>query len=283
MARVRAPAYVVPGEDARLPSAASTSQGEPHMWLEAILTREDLQDIAARFAPLELRLGDNGSLLLVEPREVALIADRGIALKCDATLHWPVLGFDVPVSLHGLTVLILPSVEDRPDGATLVFRLQIDHAGVAMLPSFFDHGVTARLNQELEAKHVELAWNFVDTLSHVFKLPPSLASAAAFSIKATAGRVKATETALGLAVDFEAAVKPRGEAAAPTPSSDAREEPPDSGRASANGSSPRIRGVAPRSVLDSRSLVLGAAGAWLLLAGMRAVGGMGRRRARWRT
>jgi hypothetical protein len=252
------------------------------MWLEAILTREDLQDVAARFAPLELRLGDNGSLLLVEPRDVALMADRGIAVKCDATLHWPVLGFDVPVSLHGLMVHILPSVEERPDGATLVFRLQIDHAGVAMLPSFFDHGVTARLNQELEAKHVELAWNFVDTLSHVFKLPPSLASAAAFSIKATAGRVKATETALGLAVDFEASVKPRGESTAPTSTSDAREDPPDSGRTSPNGSGP-ARGVAPRGVLDSRSLLLGAAGAWLLLAGMRAVGGMGRRRARWRT
>jgi len=126
--------------------------------------------------------------------------DKGIALKCDATLHWPVLGFDVPVSMHGLLLHILPLVEERPDGATLVFRLQIDHTGVAMLPSFFDHGVTAKINQELEQKHVELAWNFVDTLSHVFKLPPSLASASGFALRATAGRVKATETALGSVV-----------------------------------------------------------------------------------
>src|SRR5882672_1746175 len=155
------------------------------MWLEAILAREDLQEIAERFSPLKILLGDSGSLLLVDPRDVSLIADAGIAVKCDATLHWPVLGFDVPVSMHGLTVHILPGVEQRPDGATLVFRLQIDHAGVAMLPAFFDHGVTARVNQELEGKHVQLAWNFVEALSHVFKLPPSLASASSFSIRAT--------------------------------------------------------------------------------------------------
>jgi hypothetical protein len=181
------------------------------MWLEAILTREDLEGIAEKFSPLEIVLGDSGSLLLVGPCEVSLTPDEGVAVKCDATLHWPVLGFDVPVSMHGLLVHVLPSVEERADGSTLVFRLQIDRAGVAMLPSFFDCGVTARVNRELEEKHVELAWNFADTLSHVFKLPPSIASAAALSLKATAGRVKATETALGLAADFTVSVQARSE------------------------------------------------------------------------
>jgi hypothetical protein len=181
------------------------------MWLEAILTREDLEGIAEKFSPLEIVLGDSGSLLLVGPCEVSLTPDEGVAVKCDATLHWPVLGFDVPVSMHRLLVHVLPSVEERADGSTLVFRLLIDHAGVTMLPSFFDHGVTARVNRELEEKHVELAWNFADTLSHVFKLPPSIASAAALSLKATAGRVKATEMALGLAADFTVSVQARGE------------------------------------------------------------------------
>ena len=180
------------------------------MWLEAILTREDLQAVVERFAPLTILLGESGSLLLVAPTDLSLMPDKGIALRCDATLHWPVLGFDVPVSMHGLLLHILPLVEERPEGPTLVFRLQIDHTGVAMLPSFFDHGVTAKIDQELEQKHVELAWKFVDTLSHVFKLPPSLASASGFALRATAGRVKATEVALGLAVEFEASVQPRG-------------------------------------------------------------------------
>jgi hypothetical protein len=177
------------------------------MWLEAILTREDLQEVVEKFAPLKILLGDGGSLLLVGPCEVSLIPDEGIAVKCDAILHWPVLGFDVPFSMRGLLLQILPSVEARSDGAALIFRLRIDHTGVAMLPSFFDQGVTARVNQELERKHVEFSWKFVETLSHVFKLPPAIASASALSLRATAGRVKATETALGLAVNFEASVR----------------------------------------------------------------------------
>ncbi len=255
------------------------------MWLEAILTREDLEDVVEKFSPLKILLGDSGSLLLVGPCEVSLNPDKGISVKCDAILHWPVLGFDVPVSMHGLLVHVLPTVEERPDGATLVFRLQIDHAGVAMLPSFFDHGVSARVNRELEEKHVELAWNFVDTLSHVFKLPPTLASAAALSLKATAGRVKATETALGLAVDFSLSVQARGDGSAQNASNGADPRPSSPNGAKITGraddsSTPEAAG--PRSFFDPRSLAIGAGAAWMLLASVRAIRGIGTRRARWR-
>jgi hypothetical protein len=247
------------------------------MWLEAIFTREDLAEIAQKFSPLKILFGDSGSLLLVAPSAVLLIPDKGVAVKCDATLHWPVLGFDVPVSMHGLLVHIVPTVDARPGGGTaLVFRLQIDHAGVALLPSFFDPTVTARVNQELREKHVELAWNFVETLSHAFALPSRLASAAAFSTRATAGRVKVTETALGLAVDFEASVNTRHPEAS---SSIANEAGPDA--ATATGGAPLD--VPPsRDALDSRSLALGAAGAWLLLTGLRAIGELRKPRGRWR-
>jgi|GEM_PF-1364463 hypothetical protein len=254
------------------------------MWLEAILTREDLQGVAEKFSPLKLLLGDSGTLLLLAPEEVSLIADKGIVVKCDATLHWPVLGFEVPVSMRGLLVHVLPSVEERPDGATLVFRLQIDHAGVAMLPSFFDHTVTARVNQALTEKGVELAWNFVKTLSHVFGLPASFASAAGLSLKATAGRVKTTETALGLAVDFEASVRPRDGDASANATSEATEDASkgDDQTATAGGANPARVSPARRGPFDSRSFAVGAAAAWLLLTGTRAVFGAGKPRPKWR-
>jgi hypothetical protein len=253
------------------------------MWLEAILTREDLQGIAEKFSPLEIRLGDGGSLLLVAPDEVTLIADHGVVVRCDATLHWPILGFDIPVSMRGLRVHVLPSVEELPDGATLVFRLQIDHTGVAMLPSFFDHALTARVNQELTEKRVELAWNFVETLTHVFALPASLASAAGLSIKATAGRVKTTEIALGLAVDFEASVRPRPPAASSNATNEASPNAPKGTDriATVDDGGPTRASLSSRSTFDSRSLAIGAAAAWLLLAGARAVMGTGKSRARW--
>lgn len=186
------------------------------MWLEAIFSRDDLRDLAERFSPLKILLGESGSLLLIAPRDVSLIPEKGIALTCDATVHWPVLGLDVPVSMQGLLVNVLPTIEVRRTGGHLVFRLQIDHTGVAILPKFFDPTVTARINQELERKHVELAWNFAKTLTHAFSLPPTIASASAIGPRATAGRVKVTEAAVGLAVDFEADVQARAPDSAPT-------------------------------------------------------------------
>ena len=151
------------------------------MWLEAILTTADLRDVLGQFAPLEIRLGSDGKLLLASPTEVSLIPGEGIGVVCDATLHWPVLGVDLPVHMRGLTVLIHPTVRPGPNGScdVLAFTLQIDRAGVSILPAVVDDRVTSLLNQELVKKHVELAWNFGKTLSHVFQLPAFLASAAA--------------------------------------------------------------------------------------------------------
>jgi hypothetical protein len=183
------------------------------MWLEAILTKEDLEKIVGQFSPLTVLLGENGSLLLASPCEVSLIPGEGIGVVCDATIHWPVLGIDLPVELRSLTLRILPVVQEEV-GRRLVFRLQIDHTGVVLLPSMIDHRVTARVNEELEKKHVELSWNFLETLSHVFELPDALVSSGAISLRATDGRVKATEGALGFAVRFETTVLPRTEAVA---------------------------------------------------------------------
>jgi hypothetical protein len=179
------------------------------MWMEAILTKADLETVLRQFSPLKIVLGDSGSLLLAEPKEVLLIPDEGIGVVCDATLHWPVLGFDVPVHFHGLTVRIRPLVDEAEKGKPLVFRIQLDHTGMAILPALFDSRVTAMVNDELTKKHVELSWNFMETLTHAFDLPLSLASSAAISLVASDGTVKCNGSALGLAVRFETAVRPR--------------------------------------------------------------------------
>ncbi len=181
------------------------------MWIEAVLTNEDVLHVLRQFSPLEIRLGDSGTLQLASPSKVSLIPQNGIGVVCDATLHYPVLGLDVPVHMHGLTVLIHPSVQSRPDGPgeNLVFALQLDRTGMAILPALIDEGVSKLINEELVKKHVQLSWGFYQTLSHVFALPAALASAASLELKVTGGAVKITEKALGLAVCFETAVQRR--------------------------------------------------------------------------
>jgi hypothetical protein len=188
------------------------------MWLEAILTKRDLETVLQQFAPLTIRLGDGGRLLLADPTEVLLFPEGGLGVVCSATVQWPILGIDVPVALKNLTLRVLPVVETTTAGSPLVFRLQVDHTGVAVLPAMLDDRVTAMINEELRRRNVELSWKFIETLSHEFGLPDSLVSAASISLVARAGVVKATDKALGLAVEFTTAVHARSAPAeAPRP------------------------------------------------------------------
>jgi hypothetical protein len=235
------------------------------MWIEAILTTADIQRVLEQFSPLTIRLGENGRLLLAEPTEVSLIADEGIGVVCDVTVHWPVLGFDVPVALKGFTLRVLPLVATATPDSPLVFRLQIDHTGVAVLPALFDHGITAKINAELEKKHVELSWKFMKTLTHEFRLPDAMASAASISVIATAGKAKATDKALGLAVQFETTVRRRlapAESAAPAiPAVEGVEgaDPHGVDSTSNGASAPLSPPVHTAEAFDVRSFVVGGA------------------------
>jgi hypothetical protein len=197
---------------------ARTSHTRAVMWLEAILTKRDLETVLQQFAPLTIRLGDGGRLLLADPTEVLLFPEGGLGVVCSATVQWPILGIDVPVALKNLTLRVLPVVETTVAGSPLVFRLQVDHTGVAVLPAMLDDRVTAMINEELRRRNVELSWKFIETLSHEFGLPDSLVSAASISLVARAGVVKATDKALGLAVEFTTEVHARSAPAeAPRP------------------------------------------------------------------
>ncbi len=177
------------------------------MWLEALLPKEDLCDVLHQFVPMKFRLGDGGDLLLEGPLAISLIPGKGLSVTCSGKLHWPLLGMRVPAILHSLVVLIQPAVERRPEGEALVFKLQIEHADVALLPTVLDARLTTRVNEELAKRHAELAWDFGKALSHVFPLPDALRSVVALGLRVKGGTVKITDTALGFAVSMAAEVQ----------------------------------------------------------------------------
>jgi hypothetical protein len=193
------------------------------MWLEAILTREDLLDAFCKLSPLEIRFGQSGTLNLSAPTAVAMNPGKSVAIVCDAALHVPVLGVNIPVHMHGLTIELLVSVRDAPGnegqeeecghGQVLQLGLRIDHAGVAHLPNLLDEGVTKIVNAELAKNHVAFAWNFHDTLTRSFAAPAALATIAKLGLRVTGGRVRVTEDALGFAVGFDREVEKRSAAA----------------------------------------------------------------------
>jgi hypothetical protein len=171
------------------------------MWLEAILSKADLTTMVERFLPVKIDLG-GGTLALHDATEVSLVKGRGLRVRSKALVHWPVLGVDVPIALHELTVMICPEVTDE----ALTFRLELVHADLASVPSFVDKRITERINSELHARKAELTWDFAQALSHVFHFPPSLSLAEALSLDVAWGRLRIDEEAMVFAISFRADV-----------------------------------------------------------------------------
>jgi hypothetical protein len=194
------------------------------MWIEAILAKQDLDALAKKLSPLSLRLGDGqGDLTLFDPRDTALLAGEGLRLVCKGRVHWALLGIHVPVLLHSLALTVRPRIVARPGGDTLVFDLHIDHADLAGLPTIIDNRVTEKINEALAAKHVELAWNFAETLRHSFKLPDAMAPVDALALSVAWGEMRITADAVVLALSFHSSVTRRDwatESVVPGPSSD---------------------------------------------------------------
>jgi len=173
------------------------------MWIEAIVSTEDLRRALAEFAPLTIRLGDGGGeLALGSPSEVSLVPDRGARIVCAAHLQWPLLGVVVPMKIRSLIVLLRPVIEAHANGDALVFKLEIEHADFALVPTVIDNRITSRINEELARKRVELSWRYADTLTHVFHMPDVLDPVEALSLVVSSGVVKVTPDAMGLAVSL---------------------------------------------------------------------------------
>ena len=179
------------------------------MWVEAILSKEDLAQLVTQFAPVKIRLGEDGSISVSEPGDITVVPDVGLRVVCKAKLTWPVLGIPLPITLRTVTVILHPKVVKRASGDTLVFTLEIEHADLAGVPTLIDKKITEKVNKALSEENVELAWNFTKALSHVFKLPASLDPHEAFALGVAWGQVKVTSDAMVLAVSFHANVTKR--------------------------------------------------------------------------
>ncbi len=237
------------------------------MWIEAIVPAEDLRRALAEIAPLKIKLGDDGGELALEaPSEMTLVADQGVRIVCAAHLHWPVLGVSVPVTMSSLIVLLRPVIETHEGVDALVFKLEIEHADLVMVPSIIDTRITSLVNDELAKRHVELSWRYADTLNHVFRLPDILRPAESLGLTVTSALVKITAEALGLAISLRSDVHRAGDAAVAPPVAD---DPPT-----------RVASPAPALQSPADFAVRGAI-AGLALGVVFALGRASRHRSSW--
>jgi hypothetical protein len=186
------------------------------MWVEAVVSKEDLGALIARMVPLTIRLDPDlradHYIELETATNLALVAGEGLRMTTQARIHWPVLGITVPIKIDPLNVMIRPCVVDTPKGEALCFTLEIEHADVAGVPAFGDRAVTDKINRELAERHVEVAWAFAAMLSHRFRIPPLLEPIDSLAFNVAWGKVRVTDEAMVLAISFHAEVSRRDDA-----------------------------------------------------------------------
>jgi hypothetical protein len=262
------------------------------MLLEAIITKADLDRFAAQFLPTDFALEDGARLTLHEPAEITLVPERGVRLGCQAKVHWPVMGLQVPLDVHSLVALLRISIGRGEDGATLDLALRIEKVDFAILPAMIDERIRTRINEALVERHVAFSWNFQDTLSRVLALPPMIQSNGAVALEVQRGIVKITEDALAFAVSFTTGVRARSSRsskAAPqgTPNGGRVPRASASARYTANGSTPRpdsglasARSAATDGISMQSVVATGGAVAGLALAAAFGLGRLSKRQVR---
>src|SRR5579859_7590108 len=166
------------------------------MWLEIVLSQNDLVTILREVTPITLRLGENQWFALESPSEVALVPDVGLRVTCKAKVKWPVLGVGVPVTIHKLVVTFAPEVVRQGDGDLFVFGLRLQHADFAGLPDSVDKRLSKAIDDALVARRLDLAWKFTDTLAGSIPLPATLDPIDGVSMKVAWGKVKVTDEAM---------------------------------------------------------------------------------------
>jgi hypothetical protein len=184
------------------------------MWVEAILSRDDLTRFLGEALPVTVQLGEESahhSLALYEPEAVTLMPEAGLRLVCKARLHWPLMGIELPIVLHTLTVDLRPEIGRVDDHDALFFRVEIVESDLAGVPAILDRAIARAINVRLDETRSALKWDFTKTLTAVFRLPEILDPLEGLALDVAWGKVRVTDEAVILAVSFHSKVRRRGD------------------------------------------------------------------------
>lgn len=184
------------------------------MWLEAIISQEDLVQVMGEFLPVKIFLdqGEVGegekkrdeperSLLLHTASQVTLVPDEGVRVTCPAEITWSIAGVSPTMKIDALQVMIRPRVVEKNKGHVLEFGMEVEEADFHALPGFIDTTIAKAVNAALAGK--KPSWNFTETLTRTVGLGKMFDPVEALKIEVQWGKTKMGGEALGLVVSFK--------------------------------------------------------------------------------
>jgi hypothetical protein len=178
------------------------------MWLEAILTREDLAEVLKQFFPVKIYLHEEGKegnekrwLMLGQATHVALAAEEGLRVTCPAELSWSIAGMGTAMKLDELRVLLVPRIVKMNKGEVLELQIQVEEADFHSLPGFVDATIVKAVNAALATK--QLSWNFTETLTRTVGLGKMFDPVEALRLEVQWGKLRIGAEALALVASFD--------------------------------------------------------------------------------
>jgi hypothetical protein len=176
------------------------------MWLQAVLTADDLLHVLHELTPTRIELDDDDParvLHLDPPGEVKFRDGEGALITTSATLQWDVVGIKVPVVLRAVEVLLIPSIEVDARGVDqLALQARVERLDLTALPGFVEDKLRARINQALESPRAFVRWGFTRTLDFHFHLPASVKPARDLRLSARWGALRVSEQGFAMAASF---------------------------------------------------------------------------------
>jgi hypothetical protein len=184
------------------------------MWLEAIISQEDLVQVMGEFLPVKIFLDQTEvgegekkkdeperSLLLHTASQVTLVPEEGIRITCPAEITWSIVGVSPTMKIDALQVMIRPRIVEKNKGHVLELGLEVEEADFHALPGFLDSTIARAVNTALATKKPD--WNFTETLTRTVGLGKMFDPVEALKIDVQWGKTKIGGEALGLVVSFK--------------------------------------------------------------------------------
>ncbi len=201
------------------------------MWIQCAISRDDFAQVLNKVLPLRVQLepgtATSGVFYLSKAKHVSLVPDRGLRIRVQGHIQWPVLGVSVPVTLREVQLVLEPHIVGKGRKQRLTFIPVVEQADVVAVPGFVEHWLIPKLNKQLASPSSEFAWKFMNTLHLDFPLPAQLDPVRKMGLRVNWGEVKVTRDALSLALSLRLKVV-RGERVRPLDEAPPSEPEPES-------------------------------------------------------
>lgn len=198
----------------RRPGPAASQRHAPYLVgmgvrITCELTEENVRRLLGEFFPATIDLDPLGSdpqrrfIRVARPTHLDFVEGHGVRVRAGADLQWSAIGFAVPVTIHELELLLVPAVTQDERGPKLVFRPTLEHADLALVPSFADAAITRRINAALAAEGDLLAWHFGESLGLTVPLPANLSPVDAMHLSAGEVTIRVQDRVIVTTLDLE--------------------------------------------------------------------------------